>query len=320
MKRLARFGVVLLAAVGVPHAAAQTNYPEKPVRVMVGVTLAEMVARMIGPSLTELLGRPVVIETALGVGGNIAAERVAKSAPDGYTLLLTGDAAMTTNVTLFRNLGYEPLRDFAPVSLIVDSVNIVALHPSVPARSMKELVSLAKAHPGKLTYASGGSGTSQHLGGELLKAMAGVDLVHVPYKTASGVLPDLLSGRVDMQFGNISVLLPWVRQGKLRGLAVTSLKRAPIISELPTVAESGFPGFEATAWAGMLAPAGTPAAIIQRLQQNTERVVTQTDLRGKLTDMGFIVVASTPASFGAQIKDEIVKKGKLVLASGAKPN
>jgi tripartite-type tricarboxylate transporter receptor subunit TctC len=262
----------------------------------------------------------VVIETALGVGGNIAAERVAKSAPDGYTLLVTGDAAMTTNVTLFRNLGYDPVRDFAPVSQFVDSVNIVALHTSVPARSMKELVSLAKAHPGKLTYASGGSGTSQHLGGELLKAMAGIDLVHVPYKTAAGVLPDLLSGRVDMQFGNISVLLPWVRQGKLRGLAVTSLKRAPIISELPTVAESGFPGFEATTWAGMLAPAGTPAAVVQRLHQHTERVVTQVDMRGKLTDMGFIVVANSPEVFGAQIKEEIVKKGKLVLASGAKPN
>jgi tripartite-type tricarboxylate transporter receptor subunit TctC len=190
----------------------------------------------------------------------------------------------------------------------------------VPAKSVKELVALAKARPGMLTYGSGGSGTSQHLGGELLKTMARVDMVHVPYKVGTAVVPDLLSGRIAMQFGNISSLLPWVREGRLRGLAVTSLKRAPIIPELPTVAESGFPGFEATAWVGMLAPAGTPEPIVRRLHHETERAVAQSDIRDKVVDMGFIIVASSPAAFGAQIKAEIPKKGKLVLDSGAKPN
>jgi tripartite-type tricarboxylate transporter receptor subunit TctC len=310
----------LFALTGLRNVAAQSTYPDKPVRMMVGASTPETVARMIAPKLTDVLGKSVVVETAPGAAGNIAAERVSKSAPDGYTLIMSGDAAMTTNVTLFRNLGYDPNRDFAPISMVVDSVNILALHPSVPAKTVKELVALARQQRGKLTYGSGGSGTSQHLGGELLNAMAGIEMVHVPYKTGAAVVPDLLSGRIDMQFGNISSLLPWVRETRLRGIAVTSLKRAPAVPDLPTIAESGYAGFEATAWVGMLAPAGTPDAIVRRLHRETERIVAQPDMRTKLVDMGFIIVASTPEAFGTQIRNEIPKKGKLVLASGAKPN
>jgi tripartite-type tricarboxylate transporter receptor subunit TctC len=320
VKRFASFGMGLLALAEVQCAYAQLSYPEKPVRVLVGVTIADTIARIIGTPMSEALGRPVVVEPLMGVAGNIAAERVAKSPPDGYTVLVTGDAAMTTNVTLFPNLAYDPMRDFAPVSLIVDSVNILVVHPSVPAKSVKDLVALAKARPGMLTYASTGHGTSQHLGGELLKAMAGIDIVHVPYKAASAVMPDLVAGRVGMQFGNISVVLPWVRDGRLRGLAVSSAKRAPQVPDLPTVAELGYPGFEATAWAGMLVPAGTPESIVRRLHQEVERAVAPADMRKRLGDMGFVVIASNPATFGAQIKDEISRKGKIVRASGAKAN
>jgi len=266
------------------------------------------------------LGTPVVVESAPGAAGNLAAERVARSAPDGYTILISGDAAMTTNVTLYDKLAYDPLKDFAPITLVVDSVNILVVHPSVPAKNVQELVALAKAQPGKLSFASTGSGTSQHLGGELLKSMAGIDILHVPYTGVAQLLPDLLSGRITMQFGNISSLLPLVREGKLRGLAVSSLKRAPLVPDLPTMAESGFPGFEATAWFGMLAPAGTPEAIVGKLHQETVRALALPDVRAKLTDLGLIIVGNTPAEFGAQIRAEIPKKGKIVRDSGAKPN
>ena len=239
--------------------------------------------------------------------------------PDGYTIIVSGDAAMTTNVSLITKLGYDPLKDFAPISLVVDSVNILAVHPTVPARNVPELVALAKSQPGKLSFGSAGTGTSQHLGGELLKAMAGIDLLHIPYKSGVLVVPDLLAGRISMQFGNISSLLPFVREGRLRALAVSSLKRAPQIAELPTMAESGFPGFEATAWVGMLAPVGTPESIVRRLHQETARAVARPDLRDKMIELGFIIMTGTPEEFSAQIKAEIPKKGKLVRASRAKP-
>jgi tripartite-type tricarboxylate transporter receptor subunit TctC len=311
--------LALAAGVATAQTAAPVKgFPDKPIHFVVGASTPETVARVIAPKMSEALGTTVVVESLPGAGGNVAAERVARASADGYTILMSGDAAMTTNVTLFPNLGYDPRKDFAPISLIVDSVNILAVHPSVPAKSVDELVALAKSQPGALSFGSGGIGTSQHLGGELLKTMAHIDMLHVPYKTGAAVVPDLLGGRLTMQFGNISSMLPLVREGKLRALAVTSLERAPIAPDLVTIAESGFPGFEATSWVGMLAPIGTPAPIVRRLHEELVRVIAQPDVRNKLVELGFIVVANKPEAFDARIRAEIPRKGKLVQVSGAK--
>jgi tripartite-type tricarboxylate transporter receptor subunit TctC len=311
--------LLVAALVLTSPAAAQSNYPDRPIRVVVLGGMPNIAARVITQKMSETMGRPIVVEIIPGASGSVAAERVARSAPDGYTILISGDAAMTTNVSLYKKLSYDPLKDFVPITLAVDSTNILAVHPSVPVNDVQELVALAKKQPGKLSFGSGGNGTSQHLGGELLKSRASIDLSHVPYRDGTQVLPDLLSGRISMQFGNISSLLPLVREGKLRGIAVTSLKRAQQIPDMPTIAESGFPGFEATAWAGMLAPTGTPDAIVRRLHQETLAAMQAPDVRNRLVELGFTIVGSSGEDFAAQIKAEIERKGKLVRASGAAP-
>jgi tripartite-type tricarboxylate transporter receptor subunit TctC len=303
---------------------AQSAYPEKPVRIVVGFVPgagADIIARLVGQKLNEFWGQPVIVENLPGAVGNLGAARVAKSAPDGYTLVSTGDAAMTTNVTLYgKQLPYDPVRDFAPVTLVALSTNILVVHPSVPARNIKELVALAKANPGKLSYATAGNGSSQHLGGELLKKRASIDMVHIPYKGAPLAMQDVLAGRVEMTFGNITQALPQVQSGKLRALAVTSLKRWPPVPDVPTVAESGYPGFEAVAWFGLLAPANTPNVIVQKLYQDILKALAMPDVRTRLTDTGLELVGRSPQEFAAQIKDEIVKKGQLIRDSGAKPD
>ncbi len=311
---------MLLTAVS---ASAQTNYPEKPVRVVAPFpagTGADISARIVTQKLSELWAKPVVVENVPGAAGSVGAERVAKSAPDGYTLLFSGDAAMTTNVTLYPKLAYEPLRDFAPIMNFVETPNILVLHPSLPVKNVKELVALAKSRPGEITYASSGVGTSQHLGGALLANRAGVDLSHVPYKDGAVAMSDVIGGRVTMFFGNTLFTMPQVRAGKVRAIAASSLKRIPVVPELPTIAESGYPGFEAVAWFGLLAPAGTPAAVLAKLQQDAARVIAMPDVRNKYTENGGIVVGNSPAEFAAQIKAEIIAKGNLVRASGAKVN
>jgi tripartite-type tricarboxylate transporter receptor subunit TctC len=304
-------------------AAAQSNYPEKAVRFVAPFppgTAGDISGRIVSQKFTEAWGKPVVVENIPGAAGSVGAERVAKAAPDGYTLLFSGDAAMTTNVSLYPKLAYDPVRDFAPIMNFIETPNILVLHPSVPAKSVKELVALAKARPGQINYASAGSGTSQHLAGELLKSMASIDIVHIPYKGGPQALTDVLSGRVVMFFGNVFFTLPQVRAGKLRPLAVSSLKRASAIPELPTMAESGFSGFEAVAWFGLLAPAATPAPILAKLQQESARVIALADVRSKFVESGAEIIGNSPAEFAAQIKAEIVKKGKLIKASGAKPD
>ncbi len=304
-------------------ASAQTSYPEKPVRVVAPFPAgsgADISARIVTQKLSELWAKSVVVENVPGAAGSVGAERVAKSAPDGYTLLFSGDAAMTTNVSVYSKLAYDPLRDFAPIMNFVETPNVLIVHPSLPVKNVKELVALAKSRPGEITYASSGSGTSQHLAGALLANRAGVDLSHVPYKDAAVAMSDVIGGRVTMFFGNTLFAMPQVRAGKVRAIAASSLKRIPVVPELPTVAESGYPGFQAVAWFGLLAPAGTPAAILTKLQQDAGRVIAMPDVRNKYTENGGIVVGNTPAEFAAQIKAEIVAKGDLVRASGAKVN
>ena len=306
---------LLLTALG---ASAQTSYPEKPVRVVAPFPAgsgADISARIVTQKLGELWGRSVVVENVPGAAGSVGAERVAKSAPDGYTLLFSGDAAMTTNVTIYPKLAYDPLRDFAPIMNFVETPNILIVHPSLPVKTVKEIVALAKSRPGEITYASSGAGTSQHLGGALLANHAGVDLSHVPYKDAAVAMSDVIGGRVTMFFGNTLFAMPQVR-----AIAVSSLQRIPVVAELPTVAESGYPGFSAVAWFGLLAPSGTPAAVLTKLQQDAARVIAMPDVRSKYTENGGIVVGNTEAEFAAKIKAEILAKGNLVRASGAKVN
>jgi tripartite-type tricarboxylate transporter receptor subunit TctC len=302
-------------------AVAQTGYPEKPVRVVAPFPAgagADISARIAAQKLGELWGRPVVVENVPGASGSVGAERVAKSVPDGYTLLFSGDAAMTTNVALYAKLGYDPLRDFVPIMNFVETPNVLIVHPSLPVKGVKELVALAKSRPGEITYGSAGSGTSTHLAGALLASRAGVDLLHVPFKDGAQVMSDIIGGRVTIFFGGSLFTLPQVRAGKVRAIAVSSLKRIPVAPELPTVAESGYPDFQAVAWFGLLAPAGTPAPVLAKLQQDTARVIAMPDVRSKYAENGGIVVGNTPAEFAAQIKAEIVLKGNLVKASGAK--
>ncbi|MBX9777526.1 MAG: tripartite tricarboxylate transporter substrate binding protein [Xanthobacteraceae bacterium] len=313
MKRITVLALVLLS-LSCSQVTAQNAYPEKPIRIITNAagSLPDVVTRVVQPQLEKMLGKPIVIENIGGAGGSVAAERAARATPDGYTLLMTGDAALTTNVTMIEKLGYEPLKHFVPVSMLIDSVNILAVNPSFPAKTVGELVQAAKQQPGKLTFASAGLGTSQHLGGELLKRMAGIDIVHVTYKSIAQSTPDLLGGRLTMQFGNISAFLPQVREGRLRGLAVSSLKRVPQVPELPTMAEAGFPGFEATAWTGLAVPAGTPRDIVARLEELSIRVVNIPEVRQKLEDIGFVVMGMPGKQFAEQIKAEIETKGRLV--------
>jgi tripartite-type tricarboxylate transporter receptor subunit TctC len=321
MKRTLNAAVVLAATSLAASAFAQTGYPDKPVRLIVNNVpggAPDLTARVVGPKLSEVWGRAVVIENLPGAAGNIGAARAAKSPADGYTLLVTGDAAMTTNVSMYEKLPYDPAKDFAAISVLTLSTNILAVHPSVPARSVRELVALAKSQPGKLSYASAGNGTSQHLSGELLKKVANIDIVHVPYKASTSAVQDVVAGRVEMTFGNIVNTLPMVQANRLRAVAVSSLKRWPAVPDVPTVAESGYPGFEAVAWFGLLAPAGTPEAITQKIYQDILKVLAAPDVRTRLNDAGLAPIGNSPAEFTAQIKDEIVKKGQLVKASGAR--
>ncbi|HKA44263.1 MAG TPA: tripartite tricarboxylate transporter substrate binding protein [Burkholderiales bacterium] len=316
-------GVVLglFAALTANGAAAQSGYPEKPIRIvspyLVG-TPSDIAARLLGQKYTDAWGRPVVIENIVGASGNIGAERVAKATPDGYTLVLAGNAPMVINPSLYDKLPFDPVKDFAPVSQVCLSASILAVSNSSPAKSVQELVALARAQPGKLTFGSAGSGTPQHMAGELLNTMAGIRIVHVPYKGSPAGVLDLLGGRLSTMFGITSVILPLARADKLRALAVTSLERSASAPELPTMAESGYPGFEATSWFALLAPAGTPVAVVRKLHLETVKALAQPDLRAKFGELGMEPVGSSPQQLAAIIKADIPKWAKVIRDSGAK--
>jgi len=312
----------LLALLIVESPAAQTTYPEKPIRLVVPFppgSQVDTVARLFGQKLAEALGKPIVVDNATGAAGNIAADRVAKAAPDGYTLGFLVNAQIVINPSLYK-LAYDPVKDFAPVSQVTGSSSMLVVHNAVPAKSVKELVALAKAQPGGLTFASGGSGSSPHMAAELFKSVAGLDIRNIPYKGAPAAIPDLLGGRVTMMFSSIVAVLPLVREGKLRALAVTSLRRSSAVPELPTIAESGYPGFEVTAWYGLLAPAKTPATIVRKLHLETVKALALPDLRAKLADLGLEVIGNSPEELAAVIKSEIPKWAKVIKESGIKPD
>jgi tripartite-type tricarboxylate transporter receptor subunit TctC len=317
-------GLVLAVAelVTAGHAAAQSNYPERPVHIVVGFppgSSTDTIARLIGQKLAEAMGKPIVVDNAAGAAGNIAADRVAKAAPDGYTLGLLGEVQIAINPSLYK-LAYDPVKDFAPVSQVTVYPNMLVVHNAVPAKSVKELVALAKAQPGGLTFASGGSGSSPHIAAELFKSIAGLDIQHIPYKGVVVAIPDLLGGRVTMMFSPIAIVLPLVREGKLRALAVTSSRRSSATPELPTIAESGYPSFEYTAWYGLLAPARTPVAIVRKLHLETVKALAQADVRAKFADLGLETIGNSPDEFAAVIKSGIPKWAKLIKESGIKPD
>jgi tripartite-type tricarboxylate transporter receptor subunit TctC len=308
----------LLPALVAPAVHAQTDpYPSKPVRIIVGFTpgsATDVTARIIAQKFNEAWNVPVTVDNVPGAGGTVGAARAAKSAPDGYTLQYGANGAMTIAPGLFSNLAYDPARDFAPISQLLAMPSIVAVHPVLPTKNMKELMALAKAQPGKLSYASPGAGTPQHIGFELLKILGRVDITHVPYKGA--LFTDVIGGRVPMTMQNAAAILPTVRDGRLRGLAVTSLQRSPNIPEFPTVAESGFPGFEAVSWFGLLAPAGTPAAVVTKLHQETVKVLGQPEMRARFAQLGLDTVGNTPAELAAIIKSDIAKWTKVIKDAG----
>jgi tripartite-type tricarboxylate transporter receptor subunit TctC len=304
--------VVLFAAQTV---SAQSNYPNRPVKILVGFTpgvAPDIVARLLADHFTEVWGSPFLVENVPGAGSNIATDRVAKAAPDGYTLLMGGNSALVFNASLFETLPFDPIKDFSPISQIFIAANVLCVPPEVPVKSVAELVELAKAQPGKLSYGHAGVGTSQQLAAELFKYKAHLDIAAVPYRGTTALLPDLLAHRISMSFANIVNVMPLARQGKLRALAITSLKRSPLAPELPTMDESGYPGFEAVPWFGLLAPAGTPQDVVDKLYQETAKTLATPEMRKKFEELGLEMVGNTPAEFGAVIKKEIPEWGKVI--------
>lgn len=297
------------------------GYPDKPIRLIVPWPPgggADTLGRPIAQKLSERLGRPVVIDNRPGASGSIGTAMLAKAAPDGYTLLLNYVSDSAINLSLYKNLGYDPVKDFAPVTQIAAGLAILVVNPSVPAKSVHELISLAKAKPGQLNYASAGNGSVGHLAAELFKTMAGVDMVHIPYKGSAPALTDLLGGRVAFLFADITVGLPHVKGGRLRALGVTSDKRSPVVPDIPTIAESGIPGYVANTWWGIVAPAGTPNEIVAKLNTEIVGILRTPEMKEMIFNLGAEVVASTPDQYAAYIKEEIVKWAKVVKDSGAR--
>ncbi len=321
MKQIFALVVAFFALAVVGSTTAQMSYPDKPIRIIAGFppgTAADISARVVGQKLAEAWGKPVVVDNISGAAGNIATDRAAKAAPDGYTLIMAGSAAIVINPSLYEKLPYDPVRDFSTVSQVCFTATILVVHNAVPANSVRELVDLARAQTGKLTFASAGNGSIQQIAGELFKTTSGIDIRHVPYKGSTAFMPDLLAGRVTMAFGNTSTVLSAIREGKLRALAVTSMRRSPLLQDLPTMAESGFPGFDATIWFGVLAPARTPAPVIGKLHHEIIRILALSDVRSKFADLGMEPIGNSPDEFSLIIKAEIPKWAKVIKESGMK--
>jgi tripartite-type tricarboxylate transporter receptor subunit TctC len=313
------FSTIIAAALLAAGACAIAQpYPAKPVRFIVPYAAGggvDIVTRTLAQKLTEIAGQSFVVDNRPGGNANIASEAVARAAPDGYTLLM-GSPANAVNGSLFKKLPYDILRDFAPVSLIGYGPLVLVVHPSVPARTVKELVALCKARPGQINYASGGNGTSQHLAGELLRVTTGISVVHVPYKGAAPAMVDLIGGQIAFMFNNTLEVLPYARAGRLRPLAVASAQRSAVLPEVPTFAQSGYDGFEATVWWGVLAPAATPRDVIARLNAEIVKALRAPDMKEKFTALGAETTGSTPEQFGEFLKNEVTKWAGVIKASG----
>ena len=318
MKLTAVFAAMLACAGAASTSSGQT-YPSKPIRFIVGPG-PDSLARLFGQKLTEAWGQPVIVDQRGGGGGTISAEAVAKAAPDGYTLLLA-TGTHTINPSLYKT-SYDMVRDFAPVTLIGSTPFVLAVHPSVPANSVAELIALAKARPGTLNYGSGGNGTPPHLATEMLKTVAGIDMVHVPYKTVAAAITDLVGGQLQVMFTVGPAGLPQIRAGRIRGLAVSTAKRSSFAPELPTVAESGaesnLRGYDVFGWNGVLVPAATPKAVVARLHAGIVEAMKQPEVLERMAGFGFEPVGNTPGEFGEFVKADIARWAKVVKDSGAR--
>ncbi|MBI3067641.1 MAG: tripartite tricarboxylate transporter substrate binding protein [Betaproteobacteria bacterium] len=294
-------------------AGAGQAYPAKPVRIIVELApggATDIVARMVAQKLSDSLGRPFVIENRPGAGGSLASALVAKSPPDGYTLLAVS-AAYSISPALYPNLSFDPVRDLAPVSRLAESPFLLVAHPSLPVRTVKEVIALAKARPGQLHYASFGPGSSAHLVGEMLRSTARIEIVHVAYKGGPPALADLIGGHIEMMFNLLPIVVPHVKSGRLRAIAVTASKRAPALPEVPTFAEAGIPDFEAGSWYGVLAPAGTPKEIIAKLSSEISRILSLADVRQRLAAEGAEPIGNTPEQFAEQIRRDLARWAKI---------
>ncbi len=316
-------GVALAATVagaGFTAAAHAQAWPAKSVRLVVPAppgSAPDYLSRILAVKLGEMWGHTVVIDNIVGASGHIGTERVAKAPADGYTILFNTIGPIAVNVSLFRKLPFDPAKDLAPITLVALTPNIVCLHPSVPATNVKELIALAKKNPGKLHYGSGGPGTTQHLSGELFNVLAGVKIVHVPYKSSAQMTIDTIGGQIDLVMHNAPVVQTHVQNGKLRGIAVTSARRLAGVPNLPTMIEAGLPGFEVTAWFGLLAPTGTPPAVINKVHADTVRVLGMADVKERFLTQAAEPSGNKPEEFAAFIRAETAKWAKVIKASGA---
>jgi tripartite-type tricarboxylate transporter receptor subunit TctC len=305
----------MLAAAAHGVAFAAQAYPTRPIRIVVAYTPAgatDILARVIGQKMNEAWGQPVIIENRPGANGNIGTEYAAKAAPDGHTFLMTTAGPHGINPSLYRKLGYDAVKDFTAVSLVALVPNILVVNNALPAKSVKELIAYAKANPGKLSYGSPGAGSTAHLSMELFKSMTGTNLVHVPYKGSAGVLTDVMGGQIAATMDNMPAYLPQVKAGKIRALAVTPNKRSPAAPDIPTVAEAGVPGYNSSAWFGLVAPAATPKDVVSKLSAETARILQLPDVKSRLSELGAEPIGGTPEQFSAHIKAEIEKWAKVI--------
>jgi tripartite-type tricarboxylate transporter receptor subunit TctC len=312
--------ILVLAFALLPLVATAQPYPSKPVRIIVNFPaggVADIYARIIGAKVQESWGQPVVVENRTGGGGNIGADAVAKSAPDGYTLNMSAIGPHAVNVSLFSKMPYDPVKDFAAIALVLEAEGLLVVHPSVPANSVAELIAYARANPGKLTFASAGPGTASHLAGELFKTMAKVDMLHIPYKGNVPAITDLLAGQTSLLFATMPTVLPHAKAGKLRALATLGAERSTATPELPTIGET-LKGFEVNNWIGLFAPAGTPPEIVRRWNGEVMRVMQSPDIQARLPVDGARFTANTPEQFSSFVKSEIAKWAPVVKASGAR--
>jgi len=319
---LSRTGVLFAVSVMVAGTAAAqaVSYPNRPIRFVVafgaGGTV-DVVARLFAQPLTASLGQQVVIDNRPGAGGNVSAEIVAKAVPDGHTIYMCAPS-LVVNATLYSKIAYDPLRDFAPVTLLASAQNVLVAYPGFAAKSLKDVIAIAKSKPGQINYGSSGSGTSGHLLMEMLRTQAGIDIVHVPYKTIGQTTADLISGQVSMWFPTVAGTLPHIQSGRMRALAVSGAKRSPALPDVPTVAEAALPGFEATTWYPILTPAGVPREIIARLNVEFLKTLRTPGIQERLAALGVEPIGSTPEQLAAHLKNELPKWAKVVKASGAR--
>ena len=317
---MAAVAITLAAAPGIAQTAV-SNWPNKPIRYIVpfapgGTT--DILARTIGERLGAALGQPIVVENKPGQGGSIGVAELARAAPDGYTIGGGTISSHAINATLYDKLSYDPLTSFAPITMYATQPNVLLVHPSVPAKNVREFIALLKASPNKYSFGSAGNGTSQHLCGELFKVMAGVNMQHIPYRGSGQMMPELLGGTLLVAFDNIATAMPQVNAGKLRALAVTSATRSVVAPDVPTMAESGLAGYDISSWQAVFAPAGTPAPIVERLYTEIARILKTPDIQKRFTDLGLNVSEMTPAQLSALIKSDVPRLGKIVKDTGAR--